>query len=76
MDRNSVNPIEFYNLNVTLIGELDHPDEKKEYINGSYKENFETKTYSVKFYLKFMKFIQIKVIFELHFFANVTILEF
>ena len=25
MDSNSVNPIEFYNINVTLISELDHP---------------------------------------------------
>ena len=47
MDSNSVNAINSYNINVTLLGELDHPDEKKEYINGSYRDDFETKRYKV-----------------------------
>ena len=47
MDSNSVNAINSYNINVTLIGELDHPDEKKEYINGSYRDDFETKRFKV-----------------------------
>ena len=51
MDSNSVNPIEFYNINVTLIGELDHPDEKtnKGHIDlyGNYRNDFESKTYKV-----------------------------
>ena len=51
MDSNSVNAIEFYNINVTLISELDHPDEKtnKGHIDlyGTYRDDFESKTYKV-----------------------------
>ena len=55
MDSNSVNPIEFYNINVTLISELDHPDEKtnKGHIDlyGNYRDDFESKTYKVGIYI-------------------------
>ena len=51
MDTNSVNPIEFYNINVTLISELDHPDEKTNNgridLYGNYRDDFESKTYKV-----------------------------
>ena len=44
----NLNPIEKFNINVTLVADLQHPDEgTDDALDGSYGNNFETKTYVV-----------------------------
>ena len=47
LDNNSVNPVEYFNINMTLIGDLKHPDEAEYAIDGQYVTKSVTKRYKV-----------------------------
>ena len=48
LDTNSVNPVEYFNVNMTLISDLEHPEESKDtFLNGTYSNEYKTKRYKV-----------------------------
>ena len=51
LDENSITPIEYFNINLTLISNLKHPDESKDALKlktEGLNDNFSTKKYKVK----------------------------
>jgi hypothetical protein len=51
LDENSITPIEYFNINMTLISNLKHPDESKDALKlktEGLNDNFSTKKYKVK----------------------------
>ena len=56
LGENSITPIEYFNINMTLVSNLKHPAENKDALKGNFENDFTTKKFKVKGNLRYCKY--------------------